>query len=55
MPVLLAEAPDWLVFDVWSMMLPVLHSGLYADDFHFPGKLTQRAWHVIARMLCPGP
>jgi hypothetical protein len=54
LPVILAEA-DWIFIDLVSVVRPVLYSHLYEDAAHFPGLLSQIAWHLILAALCPAP
>lgn len=51
-PVVLQEAPDWKIFDVFSFTKPVLYSSLFVDQIHFPGHLTRLAWHILGHMIC---
>jgi hypothetical protein len=51
-PMVLEKAPDWKIFDVFSLTKPVLYSSLFADSCHFPGHLTRLAWNILGRMIC---
>lgn len=51
-PLVLEEAPDWKIFDVFSLTKPVLYSTFFVDPFHFPGHLTRIAWNLLGHMIC---
>lgn len=51
-PIVLEEAPEWKIFDIFSLTKPVLYSSLFADSCHFPGHLTRMAWNVLGHMIC---
>lgn len=46
------QGSSWHVFDVWSMMKPVLYTPVYNDAYHFQGVGTRAGWNILLRMLC---
>lgn len=50
--IILAHAPEWYIFDAFSMCKPVLYTPLFNDHVHFQGHLTRVGWNIMAHMIC---